>query len=139
MKQYQIRISVQAPRPGMHDITGEIEAVVRKSGVFTGACHVFIQHTSASLLIQENADPSARSDLEAWMNRMAPARDPAYTHTAEGPDDMPSHLKCAVTSTSELIPVVDGCLGLGTWQGLYLFEHRNRPSTRSLTVHVWGE
>ncbi len=139
MKQHQARISVQARRPGMHEITGEIEAVVNQSGVRCGLCHVFIQHTSASLVIQENADPSARLDLEAWMDRMAPARDPAYTHTAEGADDMPSHLKSAVTSTSELIPVVDGRLGLGTWQGLYLFEHRNRPSARRLVVHIWGE
>ncbi len=139
MKQHQERIVVQARCAGMQEITGEIDAVVRDSGVQVGLCQVFIQHTSASLVIQENADPSARHDLEAWLDRLAPAHDPAYSHTAEGPDDMPSHLKSAVTSTSELIPVVNGRLGLGTWQGLFLFEHRRRPSARRIIVHVWGE
>ncbi|MGE0711812.1 MAG: secondary thiamine-phosphate synthase enzyme YjbQ [Planctomycetota bacterium] len=123
---------------GLREITGEVEEVVARAGLETGLCHVFVQHTSASLLIQENADPSARRDLEEFFRRVAPEREPWYTHTTEGPDDMPAHLRAALTSTSELIPVVRGRLGLGTWQGLYLFEHRRRASARSLVVTVWG-
>src|SRR5262245_36774211 len=112
-----------APRgPGLHEITGEVSRVVRESGVKTGLCHVFVRHTSASLLIQENADPSARRDLEESFRRLAPENAPHYTHTAEGDDDMPSHIRAALTSTSETIPIVEGALALGTWQGLYLFE-----------------
>ncbi len=102
-------------------------------------CTVFVQHTSASLVIQENADPSARRDLEVFLRRLAPEGDPAYTHTAEGEDDMPAHLRAALTSTSETIPVVDGRLGLGTWQGLFLWEHRSRAPGRRLVVHISGE
>jgi len=123
---------------GLHEISDEVAAVVGKSGIRTGSCHVFVQHTSASLLIQENADPSARRDLERWFDRQVPENDPAYTHTAEGPDDMPSHIRAALTSVSELLPIIDGRLGLGTWQGIYLFEHRRRPHTRSVVVHAWG-
>jgi len=101
-------------------------------------CHVFVRHTSCSLCIQENADPSARHDLERWLERLAPEGDPRYTHTAEGPDDMPSHLRALVTRTSEAIPVADGRLALGTWQGIYLCEHRARPHRRTLLVHVIG-
>lgn len=125
--------------PGLHEITGAIAEVVGDSGVRTGWCHVFVQHTSASLLIQENADPSARRDLESFFARVAPEDDPAYTHTAEGPDDMPAHLRSALTHTSETIPVVAGNLGLGTWQGLYLFEHRGRAGPRRIVVTVQGE
>ena len=109
---------------------------MRESGVREGLCTVFLQHTSASLTIQENADPSARHDLENWLNRLVPERDPLYTHTAEGPDDMPSHIKAALTATSLSIPILDGDLGLGTWQGIYLWEHRHRPGARKLLVHV---
>jgi len=139
MKHYQERISVRPRGQGLHEITPEVEGIVQGSGIRSGLCHVFVRHTSASLVIQENADPSARRDLQRWFDRLAPENDPQYTHTAEGPDDMPSHLKTAVTSTSELIPVIDGRLGLGTWQGLYLFEHRRRAGDRSLVVSVWGE
>lgn len=97
---------------------------------------MFIQHTSASLTIQENADPSARRDLETWLKRLVPEHDPLYTHTIEGPDDMPSHIKAALTATSLSIPVVDGSLGLGTWQGIYVWEHRRHASTRRILVHV---
>ncbi len=97
---------------------------------------MIVQHTSASLTIQENADPSARTDLERWLDRLVPEGDPLYTHTAEGPDDMPSHIKAALTSTTIGIPVVDGALALGTWQGIYLWEHRARGRERSLVVHV---
>jgi secondary thiamine-phosphate synthase enzyme len=97
---------------------------------------VFIQHTSASLTIQENADPSARRDLERWLERLVPERDPLYTHTTEGPDDMPSHIKGALTATSLSIPILDGELGLGTWQGVFVWEHRRHTSTRKVLVHV---
>ena len=124
---------------GLHEITAEVVDVVRKSGVRRGLCHVFVQHTSASLLIQENADPSAKRDLEESFRRLAPENAPHYTHTAEGPDDMPSHIRSALTHTSETIPIVDGQLGLGTWQGLYLFEHRRRAGARRVLVTIQGE
>ena len=101
-----------------------------------GLCTVFLRHTSASLLINENADPDVRSDLEYFLDRMVPEGDPAYRHTAEGPDDMPSHIKMALTQVSLSIPVVDGHLALGTWQGIYLWEHRDRPSSREILVTV---
>ena len=121
---------------GLHEITGEVQGVVRASGIDQGLCTIMIQHTSASLTIQENADPSARRDLEAWMERHVPEGDPHFTHTAEGPDDMPSHIRAALTSTTLSIPVVGGQLALGTWQGIYLWEHRQRPHTRQCVVHV---
>lgn len=130
------RLSLRMPGQGLHDVTGQIRGVVRESGVREGLCTVFIQHTSASLTIQENADPSARRDLENWLNRLVPERDPLYTHTAEGPDDMPSHIKAALTAASLAIPVLDGELGLGTWQGIYVWEHRRHSSTRHLLIHV---
>jgi secondary thiamine-phosphate synthase enzyme len=124
---------------GLHAITAEVSRVVSDSGITTGLCVIFVQHTSASLLIQENADPSARVDLENYFRRLAPENHPAYTHTSEGADDMPSHLRSALTRTSETIPVSAGALGLGVWQGLYLFEHRTRPPERRLLVHVTGD
>ena len=130
------KLSIRPPGPGLHEMTGEIRKAVRESGVREGLCTLFLQHTSASLMIQENADPSARRDLEAWLDRLVPERDPLYTHTAEGPDDMPSHIKAALTATSLSIPIVDGELGLGTWQGIYLWEHRRHPGARQLLVHV---
>ena len=138
MRQTQETLSLAQRSRGLHDITPQVDAVVQKSGIVTGMCHVFIRHTSASLTIQENADPSAAGDLEAWFERHIPDGDPAYTHTAEGPDDMPSHIRAALTSTTESIPVVGGRLGLGTWQGLYLFEHRLRAHARNVIVHVIG-
>jgi len=121
---------------GLHEITREIAAVVAESGVHDGLCTLFIQHTSASLVIQENADPSARQDLERWLTRLVPENDPLYTHTQEGPDDMPSHIRAALTATSLSIPILGGKLGLGTWQGIYLWEHRHFSSRRNLLVHV---
>ncbi len=126
-------------RAGLHEISREVQAVVSASGITIGLCHVFVKHTSSSLVIQENADPSARHDLEREFERIAPEGVPGTTHTAEGPDDMPSHVRAALTSTSETIPVSGGRLALGTWQGLYLFEHRRRPRPRSLVVTVTGE
>jgi secondary thiamine-phosphate synthase enzyme len=130
------KLSIPVARQGLHDVTDEVRGAVRESGVREGLCTVFIQHTSASLTIQENADPSARHDLETWLNRLVPERDPLYTHTAEGPDDMPSHIKAMLTATSLAIPVLDGDLGLGTWQGIYLWEHRRHAGARKLLVHV---
>jgi secondary thiamine-phosphate synthase enzyme len=130
------KISLRPAGQGLHDITREIAGAVRESGAREGLCTVFLQHTSASLTIQENADPSARRDLEAWLNRLVPERDPLYTHTSEGPDDMPSHIKAMLTATSLAIPILDGALALGTWQGIYLWEHRRQPGARHVVVHV---
>ena len=136
---HQVTIQIQAPQSGLFDITENIQKVVAASNIHCGMCHVFLQHTSCSLVIQENADPSARKDLENWLARLAPENDPLYTHTCEGPDDMPAHLRTAVTHTSENIPVVQGKLGLGTWQGLYLWEHRHRSSQRNVVITVMGD
>jgi secondary thiamine-phosphate synthase enzyme len=122
----------------LHEVTNQIQRVVNESGIYTGMCIVFVRHTSCSLVIQENADPSARYDLEQWMQRLAPEDDPRYTHTLEGADDMPAHLRAAVTRTSEQIPIIGGRLGLGTWQGLYLWEHRRQGSRRELIVSILG-
>ena len=128
-------ITVRTPGRGLHLITREVAELVRESGLTEGLCTLFIRHTSASLLIQENADPAVRVDLAAWMEKLAPENDPGYTHTEEGPDDMPSHLRCAVTNTSLTIPIVGGVLALGRWQGIYLWEHRRAPNRRELVVH----
>jgi secondary thiamine-phosphate synthase enzyme len=130
------RLTIQVKGPGLHDITPDVRAAVGESALPEGLCTLFLQHTSASLIIQENADPSARRDLERWLARLVPEMDPLYTHTAEGPDDMPSHIKAALTATSISIPVLDGDLGLGTWQGIFLWEHRRFPSQRHLLVHL---
>jgi secondary thiamine-phosphate synthase enzyme len=128
--------SVRTPGQGLHEITERVARVVHDSGVEDGLCTVFIRHTSASLTIQENADPSAKADLEAWLNRLVPENDRLYTHTFEGPDDMPSHIKAVLTNVSLSIPVIEGRLTLGTWQGIYLWEHRRSPHTREIVVHV---
>ncbi len=129
-------LDVAVPGPGLHEITDRVAAAVADSGLREGLATVFIRHTSASLTIQENADPSARRDLERWLARLVPEDDPLYTHTAEGPDDMPSHIRAALTATTLSIPILDGRLALGTWQGIYLWEHRARRHSRSLVVHV---
>ncbi len=129
------KLSIDTSGQGLQLITDQINAVVRESGVKDGECTVFFQHTSASLTIQENADPSAKRDLEHWLNRLAKEDDPLYTHTDEGPDDMPSHIKAALTGTTLSIPVMGGRLALGTWQGIYLWEHRRRGRPRNLIVH----
>ena len=123
---------------GLHEITGEVDGVVREVGLRDGLCTVFLPHTSASLVIQENADPSAARDLERWLARLVPERDALYTHTAEGPDDMPAHIKAALTATSLSIPVLDGRLALGTWQGIFLWEHRRARGERRLIVYLGG-
>jgi secondary thiamine-phosphate synthase enzyme len=137
--QLQERLEVRSPGRGLHDVTQAVAGVVARSGVTTGLCVVFCPHTSASLLLQENADPSARADLLAWLGRLAPDGDPRYRHDTEGPDDMAAHLRSAVTRSSETIPVSSGRLALGTWQGIYLAEHRTVPHRRTLVVHVLGE
>lgn len=130
------QISIKTPGQGLHLITSQIEQIVRDAAVDDGLCTIFVQHTSASLTIQENADPSARIDLENWLNRLVPENDSLYTHTDEGPDDMPSHIKAALTSTTLSIPIHQGRLALGTWQGIYLWEHRTNPKLRTLAVHI---
>lgn len=126
----------QTSGQGLTEITRQVADIVSRSGVADGLCTVFVTHTSASLVIQENADPSARRDLERWLNRLVPENDALYTHTLEGPDDMPAHVKSALTLVSLSIPVVHGRLALGTWQGIYLWEHRRRGHRRRLVVHV---
>ncbi len=129
-------IPVATSGRGLHEITQLVRDMVRRSGIEHGLCTVFLRHTSASLVIQENADPSASRDLEAFFDRLAPDGDPAHTHTAEGPDDMPSHIRSALTRTSETIVIENGDLLLGTWQGLFLFEHRHAPHRRMLEVKL---
>ncbi len=130
------RLEVWVPGRGLHEITAQVSEVVRAWGGEEGLCTLFVQHTSASLLIQENADPSARHDLERWLNRLVPEDDPLYTHTLEGPDDMPAHIKAALTAVSLSIPVVAGRLALGTWQGIYLWQHRRSRELRRVVVHL---
>lgn len=131
-------LTIQPPAPGLHDVTPQVAAAVAEAGLEEGLATLFLQHTSASLVIQENADPSARRDLERWLARLAPEDDPLYTHTVEGPDDMPSHIRAALTATSLAIPIVEGKLALGTWQGIFLWEHRRARHVRKLVVHVGG-
>jgi secondary thiamine-phosphate synthase enzyme len=137
MRVHQERLTVSTPGAGLHDITADIARVVSDSGVTTGLVTVFVQHTSASLIIQENASPDVRTDLSAWMSELAP-ESRRWRHDEEGPDDMPAHARAAITRTSETIPITAGRLALGTWQALYLWEHRQRPHARSLVVHVQG-
>lgn len=129
-----INVSVQGQ--GLFAFTDALRAVVTRADINEGLCTLFIQHTSASLLIQENYDPSAQHDLEQWMNRLVPERDPLYTHTLEGDDDMPAHIKATLTATSMGIPIMNGALALGTWQGVYLWEHRRSAQSRRVIVHI---
>ena len=129
-------IKIEVKAQGLHDITQQINRVIHQSDVNDGLCTVFVQHTSASLIIQENADPSAKHDLENWLNRLVPEYDPLYTHTLEGADDMPAHIKSAITATSIAVPVIRKQMALGTWQGLYLWEHRKQRGQRTVIIHV---
>ncbi|MGD0674961.1 MAG: secondary thiamine-phosphate synthase enzyme YjbQ [Polyangiaceae bacterium] len=138
MKVHQRRLSLPTRGRGLFDVTDEVSAVVVESGVVTGLATVFLRHTSASLLIQENADPAVLRDLARWMDRLAP-EDARYEHDAEGPDDMPSHLRSSITRSSESIPVTGGRLALGPWQAIYVWEHRSAGQSRELVVHVAGE
>jgi secondary thiamine-phosphate synthase enzyme len=138
LKVHQEDIEVRTPGRGFVDLTARVKDVVRRSDIQTGLCVVFCGHTSASLLIQENYDPQVRHDLLGWLERAAPDGDRRFRHTAEGPDDMPAHVRSAITKTSESIPVRNGDLALGTWQAVYLVEHRLAGHARSLVVHVTG-
>jgi secondary thiamine-phosphate synthase enzyme len=129
-------LTVSPKGPGLHEITRELERLVGEFGRPEGLCTVFVRHTSASLVIQENADPRAARDLEAFLARLVPEGDPLYRHVTEGPDDMPAHVRAALTATSLSIPIQDGALALGTWQGVFLWEHRRQASPRSLVVHL---
>jgi len=129
-------LNVRTSHQGLHEFTLDLQQLVSQSGPNEGLCTIFVKHTSCSLLIQENADPSAKSDLENWLNRLVSENDPLYTHTMEGPDDMPSHIKSALTATSVSIPVEDGQLCLGTWQGVFLWEHRKHVGQRKVVVHI---
>ncbi|MGD8330639.1 MAG: secondary thiamine-phosphate synthase enzyme YjbQ [Acidobacteriota bacterium] len=129
-------LTITADRRGLQEITAEVQGIVRDSGVQDGLCTLFVRHTSASLTIQENADPTVLRDLEAWLSRAVVDGDPLFRHTAEGPDDMSAHVKAALTSTGLAIPVAHGDLVLGTWQGIFLWEHRSRPRPRQVVVHI---
>ena len=131
---YTLKVSVG--RQGLYDITHKVVDVVKSSETNEGLVTLFIRHTSASLLVQENADPSAREDLERWLNRLVPEEDALYTHTLEGPDDMPAHIKSALTATSLSIPLAEGEMMLGTWQGLFLWEHRHHRGDREIVVSI---
>ena len=124
---------------GTYEITERCQQIVRASGIRTGSATIMVRHTSASLVIFENADPSARTDLHAFFDHLVPEDTPYFVHTYEGPDDMPSHLRMALTRTSEVVPVMEGRLALGTWQGIFLFEHRKAPHTREIVVSGVGE
>lgn len=139
MSAHVATIEVRTHGKGTIEITDEVARIVAASGVRTGMATVFLQHTSASLVIYENADPSARADLHAFFERLVPEDDPRWIHTLEGPDDTTSHLRMALTHTSETIPVQAGRLTLGTWQGIFVFEHRRAPHTRRLVVSVVGD
>ncbi|HEY8993674.1 MAG TPA: secondary thiamine-phosphate synthase enzyme YjbQ [Lacunisphaera sp.] len=138
MALYQTTITLRTRGPGTYEITDEVARALVKSGLTQGIATVFCQHTSCSLVLMENADPSARRDLEAWLDRLVPDDDPHFTHTLEGADDMPSHIKMALTRTSETVPFAGGRLLLGTWQGIFLWEHRKAAHTRSVVLTFMG-
>ncbi len=133
---YPVTVSVHGQ--GLYDVTHKVAETLTRCDVTHGLVTIFIRHTSASLIVQENADAAVRQDLQQWLSRLVPERDPLYTHTAEGPDDMPAHIKAALTAVSIGIPIVDGRLALGTWQGIYLWEHRHHRGERHLIVNVLG-
>lgn len=140
MKIYQASIQLRARARGFHLITSEVlQAIPQLREIRTGMCQVFIQHTSASLTINENADPTVRIDFETYFNKAVPENDPDYAHNDEGPDDMPAHLKAAMLGSTVMIPVTNGRFNLGTWQGIYLCEHRDYGGARSIVITVWGE
>lgn len=138
MRQAGRTLEIRTPGQGLHEITREVQSFVAGEGMATGLLTVFCRHTSASLLIQENADPDVRRDLEDWVARLAP-ESASYRHQDEGPDDMPAHLRTALTTVQLSIPVTGGRLALGTWQGIYLFEHRARPHRREVVLHLLGD
>jgi secondary thiamine-phosphate synthase enzyme len=139
MKIENHRIEVATRGKGTYELTAQVAALVARSGVREGQVTVMVRHTSASLVIMENADPEARHDLEEFFERLVPENTPWFTHTYEGPDDMPSHIRMALTRTSEVIPIMQGRMTLGTWQGLFLFEHRRAAHVRQIVVSILGE
>lgn len=139
MKIWQREITVSSQGMGTFEFTDQCVEAVRAAKVTVGMLHVFCRHTSCSLVLMENADPSARRDLERWLDRLVPPDDPDFVHTAEGPDDMPSHIKMALTRSSETVPINGGRLLLGTWQGIFLWEHRAAPHRRRIVLAVTGE
>lgn len=139
MRQFFDEIAVPTRGKGLYVFTAEVVARVRASGLKQGLLTLYIRHTSASLLIQENYDPTVQSDLERFLSRLVPEDDPIYEHVLEGADDMPAHVRAALTQTHLAIPVADGAPLLGTWQGIYVFEHRRAPQTRSVVLHLLGE
>lgn len=139
MRQATTTLVVAVPGRGLHEITREVRGWVASTGVRDGLLTLFVRHTSASLLVQENADPSVRSDLERFLARLVPDGDPLFEHVDEGPDDMPAHVRAALTSVSLSIPVADGAPRLGTWQGVYLYEHRRRGHRREIAAHLLGD
>ncbi|CAA2140232.1 secondary thiamine-phosphate synthase enzyme YjbQ [Hyphomicrobium sp. ghe19] len=138
MRQHQETLEIRTDGAGLVEFTAAVVRVVEDAGILTGLAHVFCRHTSASLLIQENADPDVQLDLGAFFRRLVPDGDPLFLHQSEGPDDMAAHVKSALTQTTLAIPIADGRMLLGTWQGIYLFEHRRRPHTRQVVIHVLG-
>ena len=135
----QEELSVSTRGRGTVDLTQQIQRVVSGSGIRTGLCHVFVKHTSASLMLCENADPAVRDDLETFMSRYVPDGDPMFTHTAEGPDDMPAHVRSILTQNDLNLPIADGRCALGTWQGVYLWEHRHAPHRRKILLTISGD
>lgn len=138
MRQLTHQISVRTQRRHLYDITREVADWVQASGLETGLLTLYIRHTSASLMINENYDPDVLGDMERFFDRLVQDGDPLFVHDAEGPDDMPAHVRTALTQVSQAIPVLDGRLALGTWQGIFLFEHRRQPMTRQVTLHLIG-
>jgi len=136
---WQDKLTLQTPSRGTYEITTKIENLIRNSGVRQGLCHLFISHTSASLVISENADPAVREDLESFMSTICPDGDPMFTHRSEGDDDMPAHIRTMLTQTEMTIPIRDGVAGLGTWQGIYVWEHRTSSYQRHVLVTIHGE
>ncbi len=139
MKVYTAEFNVRTRGKGTYEISAEIARIVTDSGIVSGQVTILLRHTSASLILMENADPTARRDLERWFDRLVREDDPDFVHTLEGPDDMPSHIRMVLTRSSEVIPVHRGHMTLGTWQGIFVFEHRRQPHQRSIAVTVMGE
>ena len=133
------QFSVAVNGQGLYDITPQVKSLIEGAGVVDGLATVFIQHTSASILIQENADPAVLADLATWLDRLVPENDPMYTHTEEGPDDMPAHIKGAITAVNLSVPIIEGQLAFGVWQGIFLWEHRHNVKERKLIVNVMGQ
>ena len=136
---HQLEFSIQTEGRGTYDLTRHVAEAVDESGIATGLCHIFLRHTSASLMLCENADPAVLRDLESFMSRLTPDGDPIYTHTAEGPDDMPAHVRSVLTHNDLSVPVRNSRCDLGTWQGIFLWEHRHAPHRRNITLTISGD